>query len=47
VLIARGQHTVHAIATRLRMSMRTVRAIQHRPGWATDPDHPVVALLAA
>jgi hypothetical protein len=46
VLTARGQHTVTAIANRLRMSPHTVRAIQHQGGWALGPTATVTALAA-
>ncbi len=46
VLTAHGRHTVSGIATRLGMSVHTVRAIQHQGGWALDPADPIAALAS-
>lgn len=46
VLLAAGRLPVTAIATRLRMSPHTVRAIHHRGGWAPAPAATVAALAA-
>lgn len=46
VLLAAGRLPVTAVATRLRTSPHTVRAIQHRGGWALAPTTTVAALAA-